>query len=67
MFWLSYILFCRAFFFLGGGEYNSILLHFYKLQEHVFFFYFKLSLDVRPLKNLSDSQVFQLDIFSIWV
>ena len=43
-----------------GGEYNSISLHFCKLRQHVFFLF--QSLDVRASEDLSDSQVFQLDL-----
>ena len=39
-----------------GGEYNSILLHFCKFWQHVFFLF--QSLNVRALERLSDSQVF---------
>ena len=40
-----------------GGEHNSILLHFGKLQQEVFFLF--QGLDIRTSENVSDSQVFQ--------
>ena len=39
-----------------GGEYNSILLHFCKFQQHVFFLF--QILDVRTSAKLFDNQVF---------
>ena len=39
-----------------GGEYNSILLHFCKFRQHVFFLF--KSLDVRASAKLFDNQVF---------
>ena len=37
----------------GGGEYNSISLHFGKFQKYVFFLF--QSLDVRAAESLSAS------------
>ena len=42
------------------GEYNSILLHFSKLHQHVFFLF--PDLDVRASENLSDGHVFQSNL-----
>ena len=42
----------KIFYRTIGGEYNSILLHFGKLQQY--FFYFKTS-DARASENLSPS------------
>ena len=44
----------------GSVKDNSILFHFCQLWKHVFFLF--QSLDVRASENLSNSQVFQLDI-----
>ena len=43
-----------------GGDHSLILLHFYKLRQHVFFLF--QNLEVIPSENLSASQVFQLDL-----
>ena len=50
----------KIFYSTIGGEYNSILLHFGKLRQHLFFLF--QSLDVRASENLSASKVFQSDL-----
>ena len=49
----------KIFYHTVGGEHNSILLHFGKLRQYLFFLF--QSLDVRASENLSTSQVFQSD------